>query len=247
MAKRSVEEQQALNKEYQRELRNLKRRVETKRKKGYSIPESIIPNKPKVITPESILNLKKRTGEYIAKKSVYISPEGTKVKGTERLKQERSEASKKGAETRRKNYYKSRPEVKIAPPEMRANDIKDTLENIREQIEQWTPSNYWSEELIVYKTRDKNRVQGILDGALAELGEEQVALNAMQNADELNRLLGKVLYESGNKYREDSRGNEINRSINRISHILRGRSLTNKESEELTELIERTESHELPT
>lgn len=247
MAKRSAEEQQELNKAYQRELRNLKRRIQTKRKRGYSIPDSLIPSKPKTITPESVLNLKKRTGEYIAKKSVYVSPEGTKIKGAERLKQERSEASKKGAETRRKNYYKSRPEVKIAPPEMRANDTLDTLNNIRDKLDQWFPSSNWSNDLAILKERDKNRVQGVLDGAISLLGEEQVALNAMQNANELNAYFDKVLYESGNKYREDSRGNEINLAINRIASILFGRSLNNQESEQYTELGERLESHELPT
>lgn len=236
----SKEEQKKLDAEYARELRNLKRRVKTKEKRGYSVSKNVIPKKPKVIRPESIQNLKKRTGEYIAKRSIYVSPTGT-IRGEVRLKQERSEAAKKGAETRRNDLYKWWNEEPSYEP---SDELYLILNNLVEDFESWTPSDYWSKELADYKRRDRDRGWGILQGAINELGETVVAENAKKHALRLTELENKILYESGNEYKEDARTGEINNALNEFNELLRGRALTRQESIVLTSEAEMTERHE---
>lgn len=255
MPKRTKEEQQALDKEYAKELRKLKRRVRDISKRGYSIPSTIIPKKPQTINPESIENIRKRDTKYIYKRSVYVSPEGTIIKGTERRTQERHEAALKAAETKRINFYKRKNDEW-------ANDNQSNYESeynysydpayekyivfmtVYEDFEQWTPSDWWSDDLKKYKQRDRDRGWGILQGAINELGEDAVADNLNANAVRVNELVSKILYESGNEYREDSRNGEINMSLNEFEAIVRGKALNIRESMELTAQAELMERHE---
>ena len=111
-------------------------------------------------------------------------------------------------------------------------------------FESWTPSDYWSKELAEYKKRDRDRGWGILQGAINELGETVVAENAKKHALRLTELENKILYESGNQYKEDMRTGEINNSLNEFNELLRGRALTRQESIVLTSEAETTERHE---
>ena len=261
MAKRTKEEQALLDKEYQKQLRNLKRRIQRKVNAGYIVPDNIIPKRPKVINPESITNLTKRTGEYIARKSVYIMPTGKKIKGEERLKQERSERSKKAAETR-KSYYEAQKEANNSSTQRVSEEANNSLipqvsnepvyeletlfQKFIDIFESWVPediysSNIFSEDLKTYKQRDKDRALGIINGAREQLGITQVAMNIQNNANRLNELAVKILYESGNKYHLDSRNGEINLALNELTAILYGRSLTVSESLRLTEISESNE------
>lgn len=254
MPKRSEEEQKRLNREYARELYNLKRRVKTKQKRGYTVPESIIPNRPKVVNPESISILKKRTGEYIAKKSVYISPEGTKVKGLQRLKQERSERSKRAAETR-KNFYarkaKEEPNTSYlgadwyepVEPVYKSHAV---LQQLRDLIDSWTPDVRWSSELTGLKNQDKKLLENALNFAIERDGLEAVAQRCEANADTIISIANAILYQSsGDSYRKNGRENaQIN--IQKIGAILLGRGLTVSESIKFTSYADLDEDNELP-
>lgn len=254
MSKRSAEEQQRLNREYARELYNLKRRVKTKEKRGYSVPKSIIPNKPKVVTPESISSLKKRTGEYIARKSVYISHEGTKVKGFKRLKQERSERSKRAAETR-KNFYarkaKEEPNTSYigadwhepVEPVYKSHVV---LQQLKDLIDSWTPDARWSSELTGLKNQDKKLLENALNFAIERDGLEVVAQRCEANADTIISVANAILYQSsGDSYRKNGRENaQIN--IQKIGAIFLGRGLTVSESIKFTSYADLDEDNELP-
>ena len=254
MPKRSTEEQQRLNKEYARELYNLKRRVKTKQKRGYTVSESIIPNRPKVVTPESISNLKKRTGEYIAKKSVYISPEGTKVKGLQRLKQERSERSKRAAETRKNFYARKATEEQITShidsdwyePTEPVYKSYVVLQQLRDLIDSWTADARWSSELTGLKNQDKKLLENVLNAAISQDGEEVVAQRCEANADTIISIANAILYQSsGDSYRKNGRENaQIN--IQKIGAILLGRGLTVSESIKFTSYADLDEDNELP-
>lgn len=249
MAKISQEEQQALNKEYANELRKLKRRVRNIEKRGYSVSKSLIPKKPKTIRQESIENLKKRKSEFIYKRSVYTSPQGTTIKGTERRSQERSEAAKKAAETRWQRFYEEQErEQDHSNYKYDPNPSYDKLvmfQNVYEQFALWTPNSWWSDELKELKQRDRDIGWGILQGAINELGSDAVADNMYNNALRVNELVNKILYESGNQYKEDSRSGEINHSLVEFEAIIRGRAITIRESIEWTNMGEALERHEL--
>lgn len=254
MAKRTHEEQLALERQAKDELKRIKRRVRDIRKRGYTVPENIIPKLPKKIEPETITHFKKYTPKYIYKRSVYTSPEGVTIKGEQRLKQEYSERAKRAAKTRadkiQQDYYdrqwnkltegiiENRPELAETP----SDDLYVILDNVYKDFESWQPSYWWSDELKAYKQRDRDRGWGILQGAIDSLGKETVARNVNANAVEVIELENKILYESGNEYREDSRSGAINLALNRFQAILYGRPLSIRDSIKYTSEAEANET-----
>ncbi len=72
MPKKSTKKSR-LEQEYKRELANLKRRIKRQEKKGYIIPSTVIPQKPKRVTQASINRLKSiKANQIKAKASDYI-------------------------------------------------------------------------------------------------------------------------------------------------------------------------------
>lgn len=63
-----------LEREYKRELSNLKRRIKTQEKKGYVIPSTVIPQKPKRVTQASINRLKNISAKTIKSKAIDYIP-----------------------------------------------------------------------------------------------------------------------------------------------------------------------------
>lgn len=233
-----------LVKQAKAELKKIKRRVRDIRKRGYSVPDSMIPKLPKLenIGLQTLRHFSKYTTQYIYEHSVYVSPEGVTIKGTERRTQERSEAAKKAADTRRDEFFNS----SSANPSWEPVEEEETIiMYLLQEFESWSAPDYWSPELGEYKTRDKDKAYGVLTGAINELGASIVARNARDNATRVNELVSKILYESGNEYRFDSKTGQIDHAINELNELLRGRPLTVKESMILSSEGEVLERHEL--
>lgn len=89
----------SLKSEYKRERNRIQRFIRDIKKRGFDV-DFQIPDIPKRITSASVERLRKIKPEAIYKKSSYITDTGEKISGVERRKQERSEASYKGWETR---------------------------------------------------------------------------------------------------------------------------------------------------
>lgn len=119
---------------------------------------------------------------------------------------------------------------------------RTVLEGIREELRRWTPQPNWTTTLSEVKTKDKNKLERILDGAISSEGERAVAERLQNNADEVNALVQEILYASG-----DTEGNfkngrtQVNFDLARFSAIIMGRPLTVDESIDLTELAETME------
>lgn len=249
MSKRTREEQLALESQVKTERQKVVRRVRDITKRGYSLPKNFIPNLPQNITDATLRNFQKYTVEYVYKHAVYISPEGTKITGTKRRKQERSEAAKKGAETRRQRYYDSHPmskkgTSKVLPKEENVviNNIQEqismfTIEDIEYHINEWLIDDKWSRELTILKNRDVNLLSETLANAINEFDRATVAKNIQDNADEIMRIISSVLYESGSKYHDTGREG-MNMKIQAFRRLITGQSLTARESLELTEYAE---------
>ncbi|MFR1493856.1 MAG: hypothetical protein ACLSS7_09955 [Eubacterium ventriosum] len=92
--------------DYKKQVKRLKQAVRRAEKRGYIVPENVIPKRPKKITQKSVERLKKITTKEIYSKSEKLDFEtGELVPGEVARKQERSEAAKKAAKTRKEKRY----------------------------------------------------------------------------------------------------------------------------------------------
>lgn len=92
--------------DYKKQVKRLKQAVRRAEKRGYIVPENVIPKQPKRITKKSVERLKKITTKEIYSKSEKLDFEtGELIPGEVARKQERSEAAKKAAKTRKEKRY----------------------------------------------------------------------------------------------------------------------------------------------
>lgn len=104
MAKKKKPTQLQLD--YSKQVKRLKQAIRRAEKRGYIIPDDIIPEQPKRVTRKSVERLKKITTKDIYKKAEKLDFEtGELISGEKARKLERSEAAKKGARTRREKRY----------------------------------------------------------------------------------------------------------------------------------------------
>lgn len=92
--------------DYKKQVKRLKQAVRRAEKRGYIVPENVIPKQPKRITKKSVERLKKITTKEIYSKSEKLDFEtGELITGEVARKQERSESAKKAAKTRKEKRY----------------------------------------------------------------------------------------------------------------------------------------------
>lgn len=264
MAKEKTPEQQALEREVKKQRKRIQQFVRRAQKRGFSFPENIVPTLPKKITEKTLSSYKAKTPEQLYKKAIYVSDEGTKIKGTERRKQERSIASKKSAQTRQRFYRaKSWVDYEIDNPywddayeqaqqeresqqgygPAPTTQVTFVLNKIRELIDSWTPRDIWSISLAELKRKDRDLLSSTFEGIIAREGENTVAARCEENAELLVSLVEQILYDSGDSYK--SRGVDgVNRQIQLFAQIIMGRPLTVQESMEFTDFAEQTGVYE---
>ena len=181
-----------IREQYLKERRRIQRFIRSATKRGYIIPENILPDIPKRVTRASVSRLKKITPEKIYSKSQYVSRETGEIKtGKAGRAEERKAASRKAAETRRRKEETSRAKKEYIP---RASDI--ILSNLRETLASFVPSGQMSRFMQENAVNNRNYALGILDDAIKELGEEQLSKNIQKNASQLSRLIEEILYSS---------------------------------------------------
>ncbi len=92
--------------DYKKQVKRLKQAVRRAEKRGYIVPENVIPKQPKRITKKSVERLKKITTKEIYSKSEKLEFEtGELIPGEVARKQERSESAKKAAKTKKEKRY----------------------------------------------------------------------------------------------------------------------------------------------
>lgn len=246
--KKALTPKQQVEKEIKKEIGKQRKRIRQAirrlEKRGYSVPENILPPTPKHPTEKTLSRLTKITTDYLYKKSVYISPEGVTMKGTERHKMERSEAAKRAAETRRKFYEEPKGPNTAEPGGYGDGVIEEPEETyvalwrIQEMIDEWEPNPLWSQELTVMKAQDVYRLSNLLQSAIRNEGEDAVAQRVQDNALDIQDIVERVLHSSGSAYRELGREG-INQDLNRFAALISGRPLNVQESAQYTEFGER--------
>lgn len=224
--------------EYQKELNRIKRLVKSAQKRGYRFETDPIPKAVKNPTKKSVERLQKITPATLYSKSTYFDPIlQARVSGTEEQKLVRSRSSKKSAQKRASKKINSDKTVAGQPP----SAIDDVLTYVEELLSGWSPLAHWSNGYTTLKENDTRIFRNVLNGAIAELGREQVARNLEANATEVKQLAWHICYGSS-----DFKWQDIEGEITRITEIIRGRVLSVDESKELTDIAEGVTSYEAP-
>lgn len=218
-------------------IRQAERRIINR---GYELLRSTI-SRPDKITKRDVDKLKRVTTDKLYKNAKFVTENGQRISGTKRRQQERKSSAQKAANTRKiskdKSFYKEQAEYYPS--------ITDTvLKNVEDEIRRWQPPANRSEWFQKKKEADKNLLQRILEGAIQSEGREAVAARLEANAEEVNRIVQEVLYESGGGDADRSGRSKINFDLVRFSAILMGRPLTVDESKTLTDFEESGEYEE---
>ena len=245
---------------YKELQRRLKRKLRDVKKRGFTPNRAMReewtnPELPKGITKRQIERLKSVLENIYDYVRYYNPLTDQYISGTERRKQERSESSRKSWETRRENIRKAKEErdrfwedyYDEYEPDEYWDSLPDEgdliLNQVEEMIANWDADPRWSPELAEIKREDKNLLQSVIDGAIAEQGRTQVAKNINDNSGEFLQLVNQILYESGDKFKRSGREG-VQYAIQRVRDIVYGRASTVRESIELTELAEKLNESE---
>ena len=251
---------------YMELVAQIKRKFKNIGKRGYVPLDNVYKDEtPKRVLQKELSRLKNVT-ENIYQFAKYYNPLTDKyIIGTERRRQERAEAARKGWETRRENEAKRRAEeIEREQREkgydnggVNEDDLKKrarkqaedeqglpretevAFNQIEDLINNWTESILWSEELKLIKRNDRNTLKSVLDGAINSLGREQVIRNCVNHERDLIDIVNRVLYGSGSKYKEYSAREGVQIDINKFTEILYGRPLTVAESKDISDMMER--------
>lgn len=101
---------------WEKEVRRLERFIKRKRREGYDIDESIIPDKPQRISKKALHNIANQKGDKLYQDFTYTNPAtGVKQDAYKQVKQRRSQSARKGAETRRLNELVQRQRIMTRP------------------------------------------------------------------------------------------------------------------------------------
>ena len=128
---------------------------------------------------------------------------------------------------------KRKPDYRDATPEDYETLPQEAViifDRIYAEIEKWQPDPRWSSQLSEIKREDTNQLRSIIDGAVTELGREQVIRNMADHAVEFEALCMEVMYVSGSNMRETGREG-IRQDLAYISEWVWGRPLTVWESQ----------------
>lgn len=226
------EKAKAYEKAYKKELSRIKRFVKEAEKRGYRF-DFKIPEPPKTYTKKQLEKLHKITPTSLYKKAKYYDLEsGEILKGLEGRKLERSRAAYRAAYTKALRKRQALERTENLPQE--TETITDNIESRLQQLasfdfEQLAPTDMASSTGRPLKMRMYSAVVALYNRAKAENPDfvEMVNKNAERINDILDALTSyKDVYDNGAA------------RLAELGQLFLGRSLTSRESAELTEQAE---------
>ena len=117
------------------------------------------------------------------------------------------------------------------------------VERVYDEIARWQPDPRWSNQLSEIKREDKDQLRSIIDGAMIQLGRDQVIRNLADNAEEFEAICMEIMYVSGDNMRQTGReGIRIN--LAKIAQMVWGRALSVEESQILQRQAEMYSEYE---
>lgn len=235
-------EEKRIRAEYAKQKARIRKLTSRAAKRGYEF-DDIYFVKPDQVTAKELEKLKALTPKELYSLGYYIDPKtGKIISGTERRHQEYVEAWEKGkqkkaekayneAMTRLANQDRSFGYFGAGLGESFSDDTYETLLQIEELINQWSPDYRWNDWYKNIRENNKNTLKSILDGAINSDGREVVARRLQNNAMAVIDLVETILYAS-----EDQEA--IQFCLVQFATIVKGSSLTVDESIDITEATE---------
>lgn len=224
---------------YKKEITKIKRRIHNIEKRGYEVGISRDFTIPKKVGKRELERLQKQyTLENIYQEATYTAPTGEQISGKERRKQERSEASKRGALTR-KYKQSTYPDYDYSDwwsdePVEEADTILDNLNELLDRINNWSTeqiqgidsaSKWYAQNIIARKERDKEQLKWAIETLIEQNGKRFTARSIEYNADEIFQIADDIMYKT---YDEINRKEyDATFDLNRIAYMLNGDMVVN--------------------
>lgn len=265
MAMRKSQAQLDAEEAYRKQQRRIQQFVRRAEKRGYRFEADAIP-KPvtglirKGAKRVSVKRLHRLTAELEAvtpeslyEKSQAISEQtGKVVSGTERRKEERSETSRKAAETRRRQKIKTAPEPPQGPIEGDEEWQKKQREKDKKKREKLKKKAEWrrkfSKANIVYNSiegmiesvgrqyhRGAEHLQAVLDEQIKRYGFDNVMKSIALMGEENN---GELLQDAQIAIRYNPGDNRHDSAIRALQELILGSLPDEQQAKELDELLE---------
>lgn len=193
--------------EYEKALKNLKRRIKAAEKRGFRFDKSeILPSeKPKRITKKRIESIKK-LNIYAQKGSTYLDDESGKVvSGKVGQSIERKARAKKAAQTRKARKEQNQPRPDPVP-------VYSAIESVENRLDEIIVENDW--RYLHYRSTHGENSAIKLKEIFQRTKQAYANANALsdfekyleQNADVINEALDSVMYASSQEDEEDYNG-----------------------------------------
>lgn len=210
--------------EFERQQKRLQKIIRQATKKGYIVPQGLIPEIPARVTAKSLSAIKAIKPSDIYAQTKYLDPiTETFISGAERYHKEQQQIYRKRKAKRTQNILKNQAGE---PPRQIAN----VIDNIRDLISRWEGDSL-PDYQIKRKERHKGLVTRILNNSIEQDGEATVAARIEANATRLHTVLERMLYG-------DSKEAEFQGDLVEFSTLLRGQSLGPLEAQELADFVE---------
>lgn len=174
--------------EYQKELRNARRRIQRLQKRGYIINE-YVPSGTPLEEIQKYYSL-----EALYERARYVTESGTVLTGTEAKQYLRSRSARKGWETR-KGRAEEQPEVTEEYAGFETL-VFEALDSLIATIESWTPEPLWTNSVIAEKENQKDKLLDLLTNFNSEEERLRVAEAINDNAMEINEIAHRIMYET---------------------------------------------------
>lgn len=246
--------------EYARQIRRIKGIFSRGEKQGYMFDKSIIANKPKKITKKLLNELANTSSKDIYENAIWVDTDtGEFVQGSEKKKQVRQEAARKGHETRKakknkgKNDYPNGGNIiantvidefisKLQSPSSYEGRVDDLIDDMHSPDAEFVPFTkrvaYELDRANEESRRSKTTILSLTYRVMNEIGKANLGwrLNDMSNV--VSECTHHILY--------GSTAEDVASACRELAEVINGKPLTMSELQDLAEQEEYNESHEFP-
>ena len=209
-------------KAWQKEINRLNRYINQGIKQGFKFnlqQYNYSTEIPTRVTKKMVEKLKAIKPRHLYSESTYINPDTLKeVSGLEakkRIDKQKRERKARQKAVREHKFINNNFDYDVL-----------SLQKVRGLIDSWQPQTNWSEFWTNKKDDDRNILNSMLERRINLVGEEAVAKSLDEYTGSLESVVDTILYHSNQQ--------EINSAFNVLAEILVGRSLTQRESEDVT-------------